>query len=543
MKIMKSNFIKNKGSFSTLILLSALLLMQSCNKFLNVSPTDVTREQDFLTNYWDAQFMLRGMYQAMQPVVVNKFILGEVQADWVKPGTGADSNIVQLAEHRVTPNNTYTQWGCYYDLINRANYLIKNIPRVPRDQNNFSEFMMNQYIGEAKFLRAFAYFNLVENWGDVPYTTQAVDNINAVQYLSTTPQDAILDSIETDLADAFVKTDYVIMVYNEDGTLRQSVEQTQHRVCKGTVCALQAEVYLWRNKYSQAVAACQAWQNTGNYPYILNNNSSWFKIFGTTDIIYNEPMFLVSFIFATRENSPMMTLTSNDPASGGKYVVAPSDVAIKTYNPNWPYFVSTTDNTSDEIYRGFGNSYAGSAPFYNRVGSSPVIWKYIGTGTVLPATIDVPASVELPYQSDATFHVYREADMFLLWAEALNRNGDKTNAIAKINTVRSRAGMLPANTTTTLKGIPTVTTASTTEQIEDFILRERGLELGFEGRRWYDLMRIARHGRPRVLINAVESRASATLTPYLEATLTNTNNWVLPYNANELALDPNLHQH
>jgi starch-binding outer membrane protein, SusD/RagB family len=537
-------FFNKRVAFTAMLCLTILTVtvISSCKKFLDVAPTDVTRDKDFLTDYWDAQYMLRGAYQELQPLVDYIFVLGEVQADWAKPGTGADSDIVQLAEHRVKPTNRYTNWGPYYDLINRANYLIKNVPRVPRDQNNFSEFTMNQYIGEAKYLRAFAYFNLVRNWGDVPYTTTTVDDISKVSYLSTTPQEAILDSCEKDLTDAFAKTDFVANVFNEDGTLRVSNEQSRHRVVKGTVCALQAEVYLWRNKYAQANAACQAWLNTGQYPFMLNSSGPtvgdhWFDIFTLGNQLFNEAMFMVNFNYATRETSTLMTLTSNDPASGGKYIVAPSDVAIKSYNPNWPASVSTTNTATDDAYRGFGGTYAGGAPYYNRVGSAaPVIWKYLGTGKVAPATIDVPPPVRLPYRSEGDFHITRQADVYLLWAEALNRLGDKVNAIAKVNSVRNRAGM-PA------PSVSGITIASTTDQIEDFILKERGLELAYEGHRWYDLMRVARHGRPRVLIDAVERRAPASLKPYLEATLTDQTKWLLPYNANELQLNPNIKQH
>jgi hypothetical protein len=529
------NFIKNQILLKVILAVMVVVAISSCKKFLDVKPTDVTRDEDFLTDYWDAQFMLRGSYAALEPLAENMFVLGEVQGDWTKPGTGADSDIVQLAEHRVLPTNRYTSWSRYYDLINRANYMIQNVPRVPRDQNNFSEFMANQYIGEARFLRSLAYFHLIQNWGDVPFVWQTVDDISKVSYLPATAQNTILDSIEVDLNKAYATTDLQISVFNNDGSLRQSPEQTKHRATKGTVCALQAEVYLWRNKYSLAVAACQNFQNTGQYPYLLTGNAQWITIFSDGLNIYNEPMLMVDFSFASRVTNPLMALTSNDPASGGQYMVAPSDVACKTYNPNWPNSISTS-NTTDEIYRGFGNSYAGSAPFYNRVNSAPVIWKFIATGSVTAATIDVPPPVRLPYRSEAQFHIYRQGNMFLLWAEALNRMGDKTNAIGKINAVRQRAGMPVASTAG-------ITTASTNDQIEDYILRERGLELGFEGHRWYDLMRIARHGRPRVLIDAVERRAPASLKPYLETTLADQNKWYLPYNANELKLNPNLKQH
>lgn len=512
------------------IAVAIIVTTVSCNKLLDPTPKDVIPDDKFLKDFWDAEFMLRGAYQALQPIVEYRFILGEMRGDWVKPGPGADNDLLELANHKVTPNNRFTNWKVYYDLINRANYVIENVPRVPVDANNFSQFEKNEYVGEAKFLRSWAYFNLIMNFDSVPLVLTATDDISKVPYVGATSQEVILDTIEADLLNAYATTDIMISVPNSfEVGKRVSEEQSRLRVTKKTVCALQAEVYLWRGKYAKAAAVCSSYETVnGGGP---GNKGDWFTMFtGVSNVnLFGEPMFFVAFNFLGREVSPLMKYTSNDPASGGLYMVAPSDSAIKTYNPNYPNSISA-NNAIDEIDRGFGRSYAGSAPYYNRLHSDPVIWKYIGLGPVTQSTIDVPANVRAPYQSEAKFHIYRFADVYLLWAEALNRMGDKANAISRINAVRDRARM-PA---------PAVTVNSTTEQIEDYILRERGLELGFEGRRWYDLLRIAKRGRPEVLINAVKKRAPVSQHAYLETYLRNPRNWYLPYNAEEKRLNPNL---
>src|SRR5690242_3073727 len=79
-----------------------LFALASCKKALDVDPKDVIRDKNFLRDYWDAEFMLRGAYQAFQNIVEYKFVLGEVQADWVKPGPGADKDLLELASHQVT---------------------------------------------------------------------------------------------------------------------------------------------------------------------------------------------------------------------------------------------------------------------------------------------------------------------------------------------------------------------------------------------------------------------------------------------------------
>lgn len=506
------------------------LATASCKKMLDVDHKDIILDKEFLKNYWDAEFMLRGTYQAFQNIVEYRFVLGEVQADWVKPGANADKDLLELASHTVTDKNRFTQWKAFYDMINRANYVIENAPRVPLDPNFFSIAERNAFIGEARFLRSWAYFNLVMNFNAVPHVLYAVDNITKVPYLPATPQDVILDTIEADLIKAFdaVFTGVINVPNTFDIGKRPSEETTRLRATKRTVATLQAEVYLWRNKYAQAVAACDNYANNGGGA----PGGTWFNQFWgkSNENLFNGEMFTTVFEYLGREINPLMRYVSNDPASGGEYMIAPSDTAIKTYNPNWPNSIST--NTAIDDTRGFGRSYAGSAPYYNRINSAPVIWKYLGLGTVTPGTANVAPNVRQPYRSDAKFHIYRLADGQLLWAEALNRMGDKTNAIARINSVRGANGTgMPA---------PTVTVNSTTEQIEDYILRERGLELGFEGRRWYDLMRIARRRGPQYLIDRVKKRAPVSMHAELEAKLSDPKNWYLPYNEEEKRLNPNL---
>lgn len=514
-----------------LCLAIATLSVTSCKKMLDPDPKDVILDNEFLKNYWDAEFMLRGAYQALQPIVEYKFIQGELRGDWVKPGPGADNDMLELFNHRVTDQNRYTNWKVYYDLINRANYVIENVPRVPLDANFFSEYEQKMYIGEGRFLRSWAYFQLIMNFDKVPLVLKAVDNITNVPYLPATAQDVILDSIEADLKRAYDATSNgIINVPNTfDIGKRPSEETYRLRATKRTVAALQAEVYLWRNKYADAVVACNNYANTGGG----SPGGTWFNQFwGISNAnLFNGEMFFVPFDYLGRQVQPLMAFTSNDPLSGGQYMVAPSDTAIRSYNPNWPNSIGTS-NTVDEINRGFGRSYAGSAPYYNRINSSPVIWKFIGTGTVTPSNANVTPNVRKPYQSDARFHIYRFADVQLLWAEALNRAGDKANAIARINSVRSAGGT----------GMPnaTVTTTSTTEQIEDYILRERGLELGFEGDRWYDIMRIAKRRSPQYLIDRVKKRIPVSEHARIQAQLSDPKNWYLPYNAEEKRLNPYL---
>lgn len=534
---MKILLIEKIGRKLTLLALAGVLFCTVSCEHLEVQPKEFTKDKDFLKNFWDADFMMRGVYQGLQNIVEPTFVLGEVRADWVTPGTGKSKDIQELAEHKVTPNNRYTDWTVYYDLINRANYAIKNLQRVPMDSTYFNAKTKRQLTAEAKFLRCLAYFHLVRNFKDVPFFTESVDDLSKVQYLGATSGDKILDHLETELQEAYANTDKVILVLNTfDIGYRDSNEQTRMRATKGTVAALLAHVYCWRNKYQESwntlvrmeidAEGATHWTNWGAF-----GNADWFSFF-TTPVVFAEYLLDIAFRYDTRENNPLMKIISNDPKSGGSYLVAPSLNAIKSYHPNYPAY--TTALATDDVHRGFGRSFAGSAPYYNRLGSAPVIWKWLGTGVVNPASIDVPPSVRAPYESDAFFRIFRVADTWLLRGEVLNRLNRKAEAISHLNNMRGRAG----------RPNSTVTVSSTTEEIENAILQERGLELGFEGYRWYDLIRIANHrgGSPQVIIEAVKRRAPEAMHAHLESWLSNPAHWYLPYNANEIRLNPNLQQ-
>src|ERR1044072_2837012 len=179
-------------TYKLVVLALTLFAIQSCSKFLDVKPKDIVIDKDFFKDFYDADYALRGAYAGLQPLVESMFVTGEMRADFVKPGPGADTNLLELAEHRVTATNKYTNWNVYYDLINRANYLIKYIPRVPNDQINFTTDNARQYVGEALFLRAFAYFYLVRNFSRVPLVLTPTDSIQHLESLPSTAENVIL---------------------------------------------------------------------------------------------------------------------------------------------------------------------------------------------------------------------------------------------------------------------------------------------------------------------------------------------------------------
>ena len=96
----------------------------------------------------------------------------------------------------VSDASTNNMWFILYTGIDRANQFLENIGRIPVD--DLSEDLRLQYIAEARFLRAFYYFHLVQGWGDVPFKTTATHSVNNLQ-IAATDRQTIYDFIISEM--------------------------------------------------------------------------------------------------------------------------------------------------------------------------------------------------------------------------------------------------------------------------------------------------------------------------------------------------------
>ncbi|WP_195759254.1 RagB/SusD family nutrient uptake outer membrane protein [Pedobacter puniceum] len=160
---------------------------------------------------------------------------------------GADANSYKentnrgLSNYLGTPDNNSIsrEWTLIYKMIERANLCIDGIKKSPV-MSTADSTKMKAYLGEALTLRALAYFELVKNWGDVPYKAEPTKFDLSNVYLPVTDRDTIYDNIIADLLEA---EKYVPWVKQGNYT---SVE----RVTKGFIKGLTARIALFRGGYS-----------------------------------------------------------------------------------------------------------------------------------------------------------------------------------------------------------------------------------------------------------------------------------------------------
>jgi hypothetical protein len=331
----------------------------------------------------------------------------------------------------------------------------------------------------------------VRTFKDVPLITEPSETSSQDYNVSKSTEAEVLAQIRTDLTDA-VK---MLAAYNP-GNVR-------NRANRAAAGALLTEMLLWENKYQEAHDASVAVLTAPLFGVSLLPTVDWTRNFWGKNA--NEIIFSLSFNFGNQETNALQRLTHWSPGGGGSYIYQPSLKA----KSGW---VDEAD-----VVRGEGASFRGSLTGDAR------IWKWIGASP----TAEIPG-----FQSDRDWVIHRVADVLLNRAEALNRLGRKQEAIEIVNQVRARAGIATTP----------VTAANSTEEIEDAILKERQLELAYEGKRWFDLVRISRRNRPNVVLDNVLAITPESRRTDVKNVLSNPGSWFLPVNRNELISNPSLEQ-
>ena len=173
-----------------LILLVAGFIISSCS--LQEDPTFLSQESAF-ANLGNARSTLDGVYNGMAAYHYfgNDFLyLSFGSSGYFVSGAGGSSQSTDnkfLCSLKPQPSATYTEntWQGMYLVIERANTIIANMDVVDNPQDA-EEFGWNDVIGEAYFLRAFTYFNLVRLWGDIPLRLEPTDATNINKPKSST---------------------------------------------------------------------------------------------------------------------------------------------------------------------------------------------------------------------------------------------------------------------------------------------------------------------------------------------------------------------
>jgi hypothetical protein len=474
-----------------LAVLFQLVLSTSCSDFLELIPPDGLVEDEYWQKKEDVQAVLMGAYQKFAQLNDELFLYGELRGDMLEIYQAPEYQI-QIIYGNVEPDNQLCEWDQFYQIINLSNFIIEYAPLVKSRDNTFTEFQMKSFQAEAVFLRSLAYFYLVRIFKDVPLVLKPTDSdgINFFPYKSA--DTTILRTIKEDLKK-------VVSTVRED---YGSIEENKGRANKGAINALIAEISLWNFEYEECL---QYIENIEELPFELLLPGDYFSIYYPGNTI--ESIFEFQFNQSISQANALTPLITR---SNGDYRASSYAEEI------------LSAELSGEIIRGYSSLGLVTESDY-------IIWKYQGS---LPDGQTYRGGSE---NRSANWIIYRYADVLLMKAEALSQksNPDYETAQNIINEIRARALMNPVN-------LPNNPVA-----FEDAILLERAKELSYEGKRWFDLVRMGRRNnflRKDNLIKIIIEDVSSAQKLVLASKLTDPNGWYLPIHFNEIEANGNLEQ-
>lgn len=437
-----------------------LVAITGCENFLSVNPQSELTQEAFPSTAEDALQATNAVYTTLREWHYHSggFPILDIMSDDTHKGSNPNDGANTVGpydnfSHSPTQDGLDRWWNSLYQGIRRANIVLERVEPIEMNQQ-----LKSRYLGEAGFLRALYYFDLVRAFGGVPLVTE----VEAVIELPKSSANEVYDLIEQDLLFAIdnlpLKSEYGS---NDLG-----------RATSGAAKALLAKVYLFRQDFVNAEQYALEVIQSGEYdlePIFLDAN-------GPDGEHGVESVFEIGAV-------------STAGAGGNQY--ANTQGVRGTPNRGWGF-----NRPSVDLRDAFGNDDPRRAATIIELGDIIDGIEIAGDGTTPDEFVDENGFLQIESynrkvwipgtSTDTQFghnrRLIRYSDVLLMAAEALNENDNPGDALPYLNLVRERArngddSILPDITETNKNAL------------RDLIIEERRLELALEGHRFWDLVR------------------------------------------------------
>jgi len=447
------HYIKKSIAF---IFFLGILSFISCKKsFLTEEPRGVTID-DLINNPQEgAQRLIGAVYAKLYDFNVHSFSwngISSITSDDAIKGSdagdpGVDKGLLDDWTFDATSLSFDEVWIGNFEGIGRACYALKYLPDMDLDP-----VLKSRYIGEAKLLRAYYYWNLVRSFGDLPKIDHVLESQEDIQEASTrVSKEEIYSFMESDLNDAITM-------------LPPSVNATEKG--RGTIDAaraLLAKVYLYRQNWAGAKSMSDALISTGQYSLLADYALIWreaseFSVESIWEVnaIGNSPNRGIEGYFVTQ--------APRGPGGLGWGFNSPSQDLYNAYEPGDKRRDATIMQRGQILWDGYEvNSLAPNMYYNYKSYVSKTQESFNGED----------------WQSNKNLRLFRFGEILLIKAEAENELNDTTAAKVALNALRLRAGLSPVN-------------AISKDIMRNTIYKERRVEMAFEHDRMFDLRRTGR---------------------------------------------------
>lgn len=450
------------------------LSITGCKKFITKDIVGDYPESEFYKTQAQAILAINAAYQPLAFTNSNNnrlWVFGDVASDdAVKGGISGDQADIELIDQfNVTPinGNLEAMWGLLYEGITRCNIVLSKVPSI-----NMDRVLQSRILGEARFLRAWYYFTLVNIFGDVPLILEPKNSADL--QITQSSSAVIFESvIEPDLTDA-------------SANLPDSYSGANvGRITNGAAMALLVKAYIFEGKWDNAIAAATKIINTNRYSlnsFYSHNFNANYKNNSNPESIFE-----------------VQHLTGQEPPTGNQLnqYFAPQIDGGYFFNAPTQDFVNEFEKTPGGIYDPRLDYTVGrdTMPWFNGATFSKD-WSP-ATGYLTRKHQQPLSEISKAIKGDASINyiAIRYADVLLWYAEALNESGNPPGALIPLNQVRRRAreSYLYDNS---LSGYPDIPASllpdviyTNQAEVRKAIQHERRVEFGFEFHRFFDLIR------------------------------------------------------
>lgn len=426
------------------------LVMSCSDDFIDITPEKSLTENIFFASQRDFELAINGAYAPLRTLHngaggFGVWAMGEMRSDNTHYKFNVDNRgsqfVENIADFLFDPRNVVVEahYVTSYLTIARANQLLSVI-----DNADFDASVKNNIKGQALYLRALSYLDLVQYYGEVPlHLIPVTSREDAALPLSSVEE--IYSQITADVTEAI-------------GLLPQKSAQEEGRATSGAAQMLLGNLQIIQKNWPAAAATFKAIIDSGEYQL----QADYAAVFSVSNKNNSESIFEVQFLEGTQGAGSTfiydMLPAPLTNAQVAEITGVPNSNSITVESWNHP--------TPDLI--------ASYEPGDLRKDIS--IGLFDVNGTVFPYVKKLLQPHSIPGITGANWPVYRYAEALLFYAEVLNESGDSGNAENFLNQVRTRAGLAPVS------GLGQ-------GALRDAILQERRVELAFENKRWFDLVR------------------------------------------------------
>lgn len=464
-----------------------LFVAISCTEWLDIQPESEIVLEDFWQNESQVNQVLAACYRSLTEgdVISRMLVWGELRSDNVTFGYDVPDDMQKILNVDISPKNDYNHWGSFYAVINVCNNFLYNAPGVVDADPNFTESKLHALETEVLTIRALAYFYLVRTFKKVPWIENpSIDDTQDYAVADTTSE-FILGNIVTDLNTA--------LLFARDKF--ENDEYNKGRITKNAVRALLADIYLWQDEYEKCVQACDdILTDTEQNLLLVDGNRVIPEVFYKGNS--SESIFELQFDDITQFNWVLRDYYGFAGNYAG-YWSFPGVLVTGVASPFNFQAPSRIESKEDLREKDFIRPEIGGDRYF--------VFKYAGA-----LREENPATGYSSYiyrSTTANWIIYRLPDIMLMKAEALIQLERNSEALELINTTYLRSNPELAD------GSLKIEDYNSKLEMEKLLLRERQRELMFEGKRWFDLMRLARRAdSPAPLLNYVLKKYTGTAT-------------------------------